>query len=192
MNKEIGEGKSREHARRNAALGFIIGMLLGGLLDLVTGDLGIASVLGMVLGAVLGAVIGYRGFNGIDLMEYPPEVVRNLAISGILFLAVLAGAILLISRGASEPLVTLAAVAPLIPGFYFFLSIGRAIGSLDEFQRRLQLEGLAIGFGLALLAVLTYGLLGLTGLPQPSWLWATLVMIFCWLVGKLWVRWKYR
>jgi hypothetical protein len=144
-----------------------------------------------VIGMALGALFGYRGLPRLYLMEYPPKVIRNLVISGVLFFVIFLGSIYLINHDIGGSYQTLIALAPTIPLFIFILAIAKAIASLDELQRRIQIEAIAIGFGLTVLVSSTIGLLGLTGFPQPDWIFVSVIMVFSWLVGKLWTRWKY-
>jgi uncharacterized protein YebE (UPF0316 family) len=118
-------------------------------------------------------------------------VIRNLVISGVLFFVIFLGSIYLINHDIGGSYQTLIALAPTIPLFIFILAIAKAIASLDELQRRIQIEAIAIGFGLTVLVSSTIGLLGLTGFPQPDWIFVSVIMVFSWLVGKLWTRWKY-
>ncbi len=81
------------------------------------------------------------------------------------------------------------------PGLTFLLlahAVGLAIASLDELQRRIQTEAIAIGFGLASVVVVSVGFLGAIGLEQPNWVIVAMVMILGWAIGKIWTLWKYR
>jgi len=188
VNKGHSQQDPMEYRNRNAALGFIIGLMFGGAVDLFIGDLGVGSILGMVLGTTL----GYFGLHRIHWMEYPPGVLSRVAMTGLFFFAVLIGTFYLLDRGASDPWQSLLPFAPLFPGLLLMLSLGKAISSLDEMQKNIQVEALAIGFGISMLVTLSYGLLGLAGVRQPNWLWVPVIMTFSWLGGKLWVRWKVR
>ena len=79
-----------------------------------------------------------------------------------------------------------------IPGLLFIYTLGQAISSLDELQRRIQTEAMAIGFGLSALMLIVVGLLADAGVPQLNWLMAAAGMSAFWLLGKLWTTWKYR
>ena len=188
MKTETGKRRSPERSRENIAIGFVVGMLIGGLFDLYTGEYGIGTIIGMIAGAVFGS----RGLQRIHLMEYPPGVLRNLAMAGTLFLIFFVGSVYMINHEIGNSFQTILAFAPLIPGFLFVVALGNAISSLDELQRRIQVEAIAIGFGITALITVTFGLLGLTGTPQPNWMYVTVNMTFSWLAGKLWTRWKYR
>jgi len=188
MKTETGKQRSPERSRENIAIGFVVGMLIGGLFDLYTGERGIGTIIGMIAGAVFGS----RGLQRIHLMEYPPRVLRNLAVAGTLFLIFFFGSVYMITHEIGNSFQTILAFAPVIPGFFFIVALGNAISSLDELQRRIQVEAIAIGFGLTALITMTFGLIGLTGTPQPNWMYVTVIMTFSWLAGKLWTRWKYR
>lgn len=64
--------------------------------------------------------------------------------------------------------------------------------SLDELQRRIRTEAIAIGFGFTALVVMTYGMLGLVRLAQPNWVFVTLPLVVGWGLGKFWTLWKYK
>lgn len=174
--------------RRNTAIGFVIGLMFGGLVDLYTGDLGFATVGGMVLGSL----IGYFGAPHIHLMEYPPGVLPRLVFAVALFTLSLTGSVLLLEHATSETVQLILASATAISGLLLIIAIGYALSTLDEMQRRIQVEALAIGFGISVLVTLTNGLLGLGGVRQPSLLVVPGIMVFSWLIGKVWTRWKYR
>lgn len=71
----------------------------------------------------------------------------------------------------------LVALAPLVP-FAFFLAFTLAgIRSLDELQRRIQLEALAIAFPLAILFFMMLGLLELA-IPLASQDWSYLPLFY--------------
>lgn len=188
MNNGDSELRSDRDAARNTATGLVLGMMVGGLIDTFGGDLGIASILGMVVGALL----GYFGLHRLHLMEYPPGALIKIAISLFLLIVVLFGTVYFLEQGVSDPLDKILPLAPAVPAFLVILSLGQAIASLDEMQRRIQLEAIATGFGIAAVVSLTYGLFGMRGVPQPSWIFVPVLLVFSWLIGKIWIRWKYR
>lgn len=188
MNNNRGEVRSRDNARRNTAIGLVVGMMLGGLVDLYTGDLGIATILGMVLGSL----IGHYGLQSVHLMEYPPGVLIRVVIAGVIFILTLFGTYYLLEHEANQSLKSILPFAPALPGCLLIISLGYALSKLDELQRRIQVEAIAIGFGITAIVSLTYGLLGLTGTSQPNWMLVPVIMTFSWLIGKLWTRWKYK
>jgi hypothetical protein len=84
------------------------------------------------------------------------------------------------------------ALLPMAPGIFIALGVVRAILKLDELERKVLLEGMAISFALTLILVLSMGLLGLAGLPQVNGIYIGLVMIVLWLIGKLWMTGRYQ
>src|ERR1700738_1150051 len=57
------------------------------------------------------------------------------------------------------------ALTPVIPAIFAMVAYIRALGRMDELQRRIQLEALAIGFGGAGILTFSYGFLENVGLP---------------------------
>lgn len=188
MNKNTEIGTSRQDADRNTAIGFTVGMLFGGLIDMLTGDLGAFTILGMLMGSILGRY----GLKRVYLMEYPRGVILRVIASALFFFAILFGTLHLLDRDTTQSLEPFLPYAPLLPGILFIFSLGYALSRLDELQRRIQVEAIAIGFGITALMCMTIGLLGLTGTAQPNWLFAPVIMTFSWLIGKLWTRWHYQ
>ena len=188
MGNKLGAGRSRESVVRDTAIGFVVGMMIGGLFDVLTGDIGIGTILGMVFGSLL----GYFGLQNFNLMEYPPGVMLRVAIAGVLFFTVLFGTFYLLDRAANPVLLSLLPFAPLIPGLLLIAAIGYAFSRLDELQRSIQLQVIAIGSGITAIVSLTYGLWGLAGGDQANWVLVSVLLVFSWLVGKHWTRWKYR
>lgn len=189
MKKPIdGEQLEKGHARRNSAIGFVLGMLLGGLVGSYTGNYGLAIVTGMILGALL----GYRSAGRLNLMEYSPRAMRYLIVSGLLFFSTLMAFSYLIDRQNGSSFGVMAALLTVLFAALFTLAVGYAISTLDDLQRRIQVEAIAIGFAITGLIVLLIGLLGLTGMSQPDWLLVTPIMIGGWVIGKLLLRLRYR
>ena len=80
----------------------------------------------------------------------------------------------------------------MIPGAWIAFGVVRAILKLDELERRVLLEGMAVSFVITLILVMSMGLLGLAGVPQLNGLYIGMVMAVLWLVGKLWVTGRYQ
>jgi hypothetical protein len=97
-----------------------------------------------------------------------------------------------LKAGIEGPLKYAVAVLPVLPALGVPLAVVRYCQSMDELQRRIQLESLTFGFAAAAIATFTYGFLQNAGLPDVSWVWVWPVMAACWIVGKLVARWRYR
>jgi hypothetical protein len=87
-----------------------------------------------------------------------------------------------------------AALLPVLPTVLCLWYILVSIGRLDEMQRRIHLEALAIAFPLALLLLMTLGLLQLAiPLPEEDWsyrhVWAFLPLFY--VIGLTIAWWRY-
>lgn len=110
----------------------------------------------------------------------------------ITFLTATITAVLLFDQGLAEPYTSLVAALPSFASLFLAYAIARAIASLDELQRRIQLEALAIAFGWSLVVVFSIGIFIMAGMEQPRWIYLLPIMVFGWLTGKLWTMWKYK
>ncbi len=84
------------------------------------------------------------------------------------------------------------ALIPLVPSTLALVAVLRFVRSLDEFQQRIQLEGLAFAFLDTMLITLAYGFLENVGLPRPSFIWVAPLMIVLWGFGVGIAAWRYR
>jgi hypothetical protein len=170
----------------------VTGALAGGMLGVVFGyELG-SLWLGVVTGILFGLAVAFRLRRFPAKMRYPMYVTRRMLLFGSLALLAVFGFILLREHGLSQTQMILAALVPLLAIVLFVVSVGTAIVSLDELQRRIQTEAIAIGFAGTAIFCLSYGLLGLAGVPTLNWGLIVPVMTFMWLIGKLWTLWRYR
>jgi len=71
----------------------------------------------------------------------------------------------------SSPWRFLWALLPVIPALWTVRAVLRHLGRVDDFQRLLLLQGLAVGFGIAMIASVTVGFLGIAGLRLPAAGW---------------------
>jgi hypothetical protein len=83
------------------------------------------------------------------------------------------------------------ALLPMIPGLFIAMGVVRAILKLDELQRKILLEGIAVSFACTFILVMSFGLLGQAGIPQPNGIYIALFMSALWLAGKLWATRRY-
>lgn len=73
--------------------------------------------------------------------------------------------------GGTAPSRWVWALLPLIPLAWVAVAVLRHLRRVDEYQQRQLLQGLSIGFVVAMLAALTVGLLSMAGLDLPSAGW---------------------
>ena len=118
--------------------------------------------------------------------------VAVMCLSLALYSIVLVISLSWLKAGVEGPLKFAIAVMPVMPALGVPLAVVRLLESMDELQRRIQLESLAFGFAAAAVATFTYGFLQNAGLPDVSWVWVWPVMAVCWIVGQLVARRRYR
>jgi len=170
----------------------ITGAIAGGMLGLALGY-GFSSLwLGVVAGILFGLAVGFRLSRFPAKMRYPMYITRRMLLAGSLALLAVFGFALLQDRGLNRTQIILAALVPMAAIAAFVIFMATAIASLDELQRRIQSEAIAIGFAGTAIFCLGYGLLGLAGVPPLNWGLVVPVMTFMWLIGKLWILWRYR
>ncbi len=78
------------------------------------------------------------------------------------------------------------ALLPMVPAVFVIVAIIRQLRRLDELQRRIQFEALAISFMGTAFITFGYGFLQLAGFPPVSWFAVWPIMAVLWLAG-LWL-----
>jgi hypothetical protein len=63
------------------------------------------------------------------------------------------------------------ALLPVIPALWIVVAILRHVRRIDDYQRQLLLQGLGVGFALAMVASVTLGFLAIAGLTVPGVAW---------------------
>lgn len=160
------------------------GLLLGWVID----DL----AFGLLMGFLISLPITSRFARSHNLMEFPPGTLLRIGGAGAFFFGAIFAANWAMGQELDQTTKVLIGSLTAIPGLLFIYTLGQAISSLDELQRRIQTEAMAIGFGLSALMLIVVGLLADAGVPQLNWLMAAAGMSAFWLLGKLWTTWKYR
>ncbi|GGB15717.1 hypothetical protein GCM10011324_27360 [Allosediminivita pacifica] len=86
----------------------------------------------------------------------------------------------------------LLALLPMLPALFICWVVVRSIRQLDELQRRVQLEALAVAFAGTALITFGYGFLEGVGLPRLSMFLVWPVMASFWFVGVMVGRFRFR
>lgn len=92
---------------------------------------------------------------------------------------------LLAGETAGEGMQILLSLAPMLPAIFLCVVIIRMIRRMDEMQRKLQAEALALAFAGTALLTFGYGFLEGVGLPRLSMFAVWPVMAGLWVVGVL-------
>ena len=184
--------ETKSEYRKNLITGLGIGLALGVVFGAALDGL-FPSPYDMLVGIIMGLLIGYRiGTRPPMLMRYPDFIVRRILVTGALFILGTFGYVSLLDLGLSAVQQIWSSLLAIIPVILFVLAIASAIAHLDEMQRRIQVEAIAIAFAGTAIVVSVYLLLGLAGVPSPGWGLLIVIMTFMWGVGKLWTMWRYR
>lgn len=84
------------------------------------------------------------------------------------------------------------AVIPMAPFIYGIAAYVRYLREVDELERRMALEALAIAFGATAAITFGYGFLEHAGLPHINWWWVWPVMGVSWILAGLHTKRRYR
>ncbi len=95
-------------------------------------------------------------------------------------------------RHASESSQIAVALLPMIPVFFLFAAIVRAVVQTDEFCRRVYVDSLALAGGATALLAVTYGLIEGDHLPYLSAWWTYTAFMLAWIVAGFFVRRRYQ
>jgi hypothetical protein len=183
-NKDT-ESEGRKTVIVAAVTGAALGMLYSSGFDF-------GIIVGLVTGALFGVAIGFRIIRRPPKMRYPMYLLRRtLLAASFLFLASYLYSYLL-DQELNNSQAILATLLPWTGWIALVVSIGMMIASLDELQRRIQTEAIAIGFAGTAIAVGGYALLQFSGFAQINIGIVLLIMSLMWLIGKLWTLWRYR
>jgi len=77
------------------------------------------------------------------------------------------------------------ALTPMIPIFFALRAFLHFFRRIDELQKRIQLEALALSFGATCVVTFSYGLLEYAGFPALNWIWVPTFMIALWGIGSV-------
>jgi len=117
---------------------------------------------------------------------------RRLVLAIVVYAAILGPSIPLISANPDAAWRFPLAIAPILPFIYGIVGYVRYLRSVDELQRRIALEALAIAFGASAAITFGYGLLQIAGLPEINWSFVWAVMGGCWILGAIYADRRYR
>jgi hypothetical protein len=174
--------------RKNLITGAAAGGALGAIFGYAIGSLWLSALVGILVGLA----IGFRLRTFSPKMRYPMFMIRRMLLAGTLAMVTTFGYAFLLDNSLNKTQTILAALVPTAAIAIFVLSLAAAIASLDELQRRIQTEAIAIGFAGTAIFCLGYGLMETAGGAPLNWGGVTLVMVVMWLIGKIWTLWRYR
>jgi hypothetical protein len=128
----------------------------------------------------------------IGRIKQRAKYIRPLLLPFIIYIGLLAVAVSQVPKMEPSIWRYLVALLPMIPGLFIAVGIVRMTSKIDEMERRILLEAVVFSFILTLILLLSFGLLGLAGVPQPSSINIVFIMCMLLVAGKLWGNWRYR
>lgn len=97
-----------------------------------------------------------------------------------------------LNGGLSGPLRILVALTPLVPIAAIFVCFVQFMQNIDELERQIHMEALAIAAGVTAMLSVTYGFLEVAHLPNPSAWYTYAVVMLAWLIATPFVSRRYK
>jgi len=120
------------------------------------------------------------------------KLIRPLLLPLIIYIGLLALAVSWAPQLETSPWRYVVALSPMIPGIFIAFGIIGISSKIDEMEHRILFEAVSFSFIFTLIWLLSMGLLGLVGVPQPRSIYIVAVMCFLMVIGKFWGNWRYR
>lgn len=181
--------------RAKRGVGFSLGAVAGAILARIIFNTDLAVIIGTLLVGGLGAVFGTRVKSEFPLflwIEYPKEIGKKFFVAGLLFVALMYGSIAVIKAESALWIQLLFLLGASISVVLLFSAVAAAAGQWDDLLKQIQLEGFALGFGISIFVTMLVGLFSMAFSIPSNWLIHVVLLLFCALLGRLWVAWKYR
>lgn len=111
---------------------------------------------------------------------------RDVTIGVVAYAVLLVLAVTVGDLEGDSPARLVWALLPVLPLAWVLVAVVRLLPRLDEYQRQLQLQALAVGFGAAMIAAVTVGFLAFAGVQGwwSSWAVFTVGMLG-WALGTI-------
>ena len=119
---------------------------------------------------------------------------KELGLALLAYAALLTGSITWLSRDSSfaSPWRDLIALSPMLPGALMVWAILRQLRRLDELQRRIQLEAIALAFAGTAFITFSYGFLEGLGYPHLSMFMVWPLAAVLWILGLVLATRRYK
>ena len=127
----------------------------------------------------------------IERMKARAKLIRPLLFPLVLYISLLGFSLNWVESRPASPWRFVIALAPMVPGIWIAIGVVRAIQQLDEMERLILLEGIAVSFMGTLILVLSLGFLQMAGFPPVSGVYIGFFMMVIWLVAKLAIHRRY-
>jgi hypothetical protein len=116
----------------------------------------------------------------------------EFGIAMLAYVFVLLCSVWLLNQNLPSPWRLAIALAPVIPAIFALVAFVRFLGRMDELQRRIQFDAIALSFGATAILTFAYGFLEGVGFPRLSWIWILPLMVMLWGLGAAIASMRYR
>ncbi|HEX8902360.1 hypothetical protein [Vitreimonas sp.] len=118
---------------------------------------------------------------------------RDMLIAGALYAGVVIGGALTLNQEPPQWAVVVIALLPMLPALLMLRAYLVFLKGMDEFQRQIQSEAVAIAAGVTGFGSFSYGFLEeWAGFPHLPLIWVLPTLIFSWGVALCIVRLRYK
>lgn len=187
--------KTTGEVKANIGVGASIGALGGAVLAAWLFQTSLAVIIASAVCAALGAAIGSRSRSQMGQylwFTYSRAAAVRLIVSVslflILFLAAVYSAVLEVDQWLKLMLASAASLSSLL----LVSSAGYAINELDDLQKKIIYEAMAVGAAISFVLLMALGIFSLVISIPFHWFFALLIVMFSWLAGRFIVAWRYR
>lgn len=108
------------------------------------------------------------------------------------YVVIVFASVYVLNRGIAGPWRIPVALTPIVPIAAVFASIVQLMQNIDELERQIRLEALAIAAGVTAILAITYGFLEVAQFPRPSAWFTYAVVMISWAIATPFVARKYR
>jgi len=128
----------------------------------------------------------------MSLSKASRTYVIEFGVAMVAYVVVLFTSVWLLNRDPLSPWRLAIALAPVIPAIFALVAFVRFLGRMDELQRRIQFDAIALSFGATAILTFAYGFLEGVGFPHLSWIWILPLMVMLWGLGAAIASMRYR
>jgi len=127
----------------------------------------------------------------IERIKARAKLIRPLLVPLVLYLGFLVISFNWVEAHPNSPWRYPMALLPMIPGVWIAVGVVRAIQKLDEMERLILLEGMAVSFMGTIILTLSLGLLQTVGFMSVNAIYIGFFMLVLWLIAKLTLHRRY-
>ena len=179
-------------AQLTLVLSIILERLAIPTLDFLSGTLLGFSILGNIAYFIANSRKNIIRVSMIERMKSRVKIIRPLLVPFVFYIGALIFSFNWLDANPEASLRVVVALIPMIPGVFIAIDIVHSIQQLDEMERVILLEGMAISFMATFALMISMGLLGAVGVQQLNGSYVALFMVVLWLIGKLWGHRRYQ